>query len=117
MFKNIKSSSLIRILIPEVILSIGLIFFYVNSIKNKWAILVFLMWFIYSAGVVVLLGLLDKFTKQIDSFNAKLAEEAKAAGTTLIKLDPSQLKDLKKGFGIKDPNSDNIITMSDISEV
>ena len=55
-------------------------------------------------------------SRSIEKWNKKVL--GKDTDTSaLIKLSPAQMQELIKGHGIKDPNSDKIITFSEISEV
>lgn len=113
MFDKIKKLNLLLFLIPELLaiaaaivsLSLGKyikLFLIIAGSISVIYIAIFIMFFVVSQSI-------KKWNKKVLGDNTDTS--------ALIKLSPSQMRELMKGYGIKDPNSDKMITLSDISEV
>lgn len=113
MFNKIKKFNLFLFLIPELLviiaatISISLdkytkVFLILAGFLSAIYIAIFIMFFVVSRSI-------EKWNKKV------LGKDTDTSA--LIKLSPVQMQELMKGHGIKDPNSDKIITLSEISEV
>lgn len=113
MFDKIKKLNLLLFLIPELLAIVAAIisfslgkyiklFLIIAGSLSIMYIAIFIMFFVVFWSI-------KKWNKKVLGENTDTS--------ALIKLSPSQMRELMKGHGIKDPNSDKIITLSDISEV
>lgn len=113
MFGKIKKLNLLLFLVPEllaiaaVIISLSLgkyikLFLIIAGSLSVIYTAIFIMFFVVSQSI-------KKWNKKVLGDNTDTS--------ALIKLSPTQMRELMKGHGIKDPNSNKMITLSEISEV
>lgn len=113
MFGKIKKLNLLLFLSPELIaIAAAIIFLCLGKHIKLFLIIAGSLSVIYAAIFVMFFIV----SKSIDKWNKKVLGE-NTDTSALIKLSPAQMRELMKGHGVKDPNSDKIITLSEISEV
>ena len=114
MFNKIKKLNLLLLISPELVLVIltNIFFFFKKNLFIPFMIISIVVGILY----LVLFILFSKLMKSIENHNTKVLGE-NPDNASIISLSPRQMSDLVKGRGIKDPDTDYIITMSDISEV
>lgn len=113
MFNKIKKFNLFLFLIPELLVIIAAaISISLDKYTKVFLILIGLLTTIYIA-IFIMFSIVFR---SIEKWNKKVL--GKDTDTSaLIKLSPTQMWELMRGHGVKDPNSDKIITFSEISEV
>ena len=113
MFNGIKKFNLFLFLIPELLVIIAAI---ISISLDKYTKVFLILAGLLSAVYIVIFIMFSIVSRSIEKWNKKVL--GKDTDTSaLIKLSPAQMQELIKGHGIKDPNSDKIITFSEISEV
>ena len=113
MFNGIKKFNLFLFLIPELLVIIAAI---ISISLDKYTKVFLILAGSLSAVYIVIFIIFSIVSRSIEKWNKKVL--GKDTDTSaLIKLSPAQMQELIKGHGIKDPNSDKIITFSEISEV
>lgn len=113
MFNKIKKFNLFLFLIPELLVIIAAT---ISISLDKYTKVFLILAGLLSAIYIVIFIMLSIVFRSIEKWNKKVL--GKDTDTSaLIKLSPVQMQELMKGRGIKDPNSDKIITLSEISEV
>ena len=113
MFNGIKKFNLFLFLIPELLVIIAAI---ISISLGKDTKVFLILAGSLSAVYIVIFTIFSIVSRSIEKWNKKVL--GKDTDTSaLIKLSPAQMQELIKGHGIKDPNSDKIITFSEISEV
>ena len=113
MFNGIKKFNLFLFLIPELLVIIAAI---ISISLDKYTKVFLILTGLLSAVYIVIFIMFSIVSRSIEKWNKKVL--GKDTDTSaLIKLSPAQMQELIKGHGIKDPNSDKIITFSEISEV
>ena len=113
MFNKIKKFNLFLFLIPELLVIIVTI---ISISLDKYTKVFLILAGSLSAVYIVIFIMFSIVSRSIEKWNKKVL--GKDTDTSaLIKLSPVQMQELMKGRGIKDPNSDKIITLSEISEV
>ena len=113
MFNGIKKFNLFLFLIPELLVIIAAI---ISISLDKYTKVFLILAGSLSVVYIVIFIMFSIVSRSIEKWNKKVL--GKDTDTSaLIKLSPAQMQELIKGHGIKDPNSDKIITFSEISEV
>ena len=113
MFNKIKKFNLFLFLIPELLVIIAAT---ISISLDKYTKVFLILAGLLSAVYIVIFIMFSIVSRSIEKWNKKVL--GKDIDTSaLIKLSPAQMQELIKGHGIKDPNSDKIITFSEISEV
>lgn len=113
MFDKIKKLNLLLFLIPELLAIIAV--FISLTLDRYTKVFLILAGFLSAIYIAIFIMFFVVF-KSIEKWNKKVL--GKDTDTSaLIKLSPDQMRELMKGHDIKDPNSDKIITFSEISEV
>ena len=113
MFNGIKKFNLFLFLIPELLVIIAAI---ISISLDKYTKVFLILAGSLSAVYIVIFIMFSIVSRSIEKWNKKVL--GKDTDTSaLIKLSPAQMQELIKGHGIKDPNSDKIITFSEISDV
>ncbi len=113
MFNKIKKLNLLLFLIPELLAIVAAI---ISLSLGKYIKLFLIIAGSLSVIYTVIFIIFFIVSKSIEKWNKKVLGE-NTDTSALIKLSPSQMRELMKGYGVKDPNSDKIITLSEISEV
>ena len=113
MFNGIKKFNLFLFLIPELLVIIAAI---ISISLDKYTKVFLILAGSLSAVYIVIFIMFSIVSRSIETWHKKVL--GKDTDTSaLLKLSPAQMQELIKGHGIKDPNSDKIITFSEISEV
>ena len=113
MLNGIKKFNLFLFLIPEQLVIIAAM---ISISLDKYTKVFLILAGSLSAVYIVIFIMFSIVSRSIEKWNKKVL--GKDTDTSaLIKLSPAQMQELIKGHGIKDPNSDKIITFSEISEV
>ena len=114
MFNKFKKLNLLLLISPELLLVIltNIFFFFKKNLFILFMIISIVVGILY----LILFILISKILKSIDEHNVKVLGD-NPDKKSLIPLSVRQMSDLVKGRGVKDPDSDYIITMSDIKEV
>ena len=113
MFNKIKKFNLFLFLIPELLVIIATA---ISISLDKYTKVLLILTGLLSAVYIVIFIMFSIVSRSIEKWNKKVL--GKDTDTSaLINLSPAQMQELIKGHGIKDPNSDKIITFSEISEV
>lgn len=113
MFDKFKKLNLLLFFIPELLVIIAAI---ISLSLGKYIKLFLIVAGSLSAIYIAIFTMFFIVSQSIKKWNKKVLGE-NTDTSALIKLSPSQMRELMKGHGIKDPNSDKIITLSEISEV
>lgn len=113
MFNKIKKLNLLLFLSPELLaIIVAIISLCLGKHIKLFLIIAGSLAVIYTAIFIMFFVV----SRSIKKWNKKVLGD-NTDTSSLIKLNPSQMRELMKGYGIKDPNSDKIITLSEISEV
>lgn len=113
MFNKIKKFNLFLFLIPELLVIIAAA---ISISLDKYTKVFLILAGLLSVIYIVIFIMFSIVFRSIEKWNKKVL--GKDTDTSaLIKLSPVQMQELMKGHEVKDPNSDKIITFSEISEV
>lgn len=113
MFDKIKKLNLLLFLIPELLAIAAVI---ISFSLGKYVKLSLIIAGSLSVVYVAIFIMFFVVSRSIKKWNKKVLGD-NTDTSALIKLSPSQMRELMKGHGVKDPNSDKMITLSEISEV
>lgn len=113
MFNKIKKLNLLLFLSPELLAIIAVI---ISLCLGKHIKLFLIIAGSLSVIYTTIFIMFFVVSQSIKKWNTKVLGD-NTDTSALIKLSPSQMREIMKGYGIKDPNSDKIITLSEISEV
>ena len=113
MFDKFKKLNLLLFLIPELLVIIAAI---ISLSLDKYIKLFLIIAGVLSIVYIVIFTMFFILSQSIKKWNKKVLGE-NTDTSALIKLSPTQMRELMKGHGIKDPNSGKMIALSEISEV